>query len=305
MIVAPYLFLDLQSTLTGINMENRSEHLGVEGAGLTSHLSRYLTSAFPEMLGPIATALGLTGLTVMLAMRRPRIPATTFWALLVFLSTRGLWWLRWALPLAPLLAAGAAFIIDRTEARLREWRPGRWVLVPRIAVACVLVLPQMGPTTTSVLDHAGNDDTRIRAIEWIHEHVPDGSTILIDSYTTQLSSERYDVMVAKACELVRWKDVSPKLRPDGYFDVMAGQWCESPEELLDAVLANGVDYIVLADLWIEHVRNLGEEYAMLPPRYEALLDTFRVAEVSDHEDAALGWKLTILKVEDDRTDRPG
>ena len=53
----------------------------------------------------------------MLVFRRARVVTLTFWAYLVALSTRGIWWFRWALPLVPLASIGIAVLLDRVDCR--------------------------------------------------------------------------------------------------------------------------------------------------------------------------------------------
>ena len=83
--------------------------------------------------------------------------------------------------------------------RLRD----RWRTLTRVTAAALLVVPAVVPTVATIGAHAVNDDTRIRAIEWVHRNVPDGSTLLVDSYTPQVSSGRYDVVVVKGGRLMR------------------------------------------------------------------------------------------------------
>jgi hypothetical protein len=294
-IVAPYLFINIGDTLMAVRQEAGAGNPSAIGAGPIGNLWSYLTEALPWGLGFFATVAAVVGLLVMLASRRPRLASLTFWALLAAISALSQWWYRWALPLVPFAAIGAAFLLSLLDTRLAAWRPGRWLIPVRVVVACLLVFPLLGPSITNVQAEARNDDTRLKAIDWLHANVPDGSTLLIDSYTTQVSSDRYDVLIAKGGELVRWSDVDPKLRPDGYFATMAGEWYGTPEELLAAIKVEQVDYVVLTDLWINLFRDQAVTYPAQLATYEALLEAFPVVESFDSSDAPIGWPITILQ----------
>jgi hypothetical protein len=102
-------------------------------------------------------------------------------------------------------------------------------------------------------------------------------------------------MITKGGELVRWSDVDPKLRPDGYFATMAGEWYGTPDELLKAIETEQVDFIVLTDLWIDLFRDEAATYPTQLATYEALLDAFPVVKTFDLADAPIGWPITILQ----------
>jgi hypothetical protein len=293
-VVGPFLFINVGDTLYGIAQEARGAHLGATGGGIVTDLWRYLTSALPWGMGLPAAAAGVVGTVLMLLARRPRVAAVTFWVYLLFIAFLALWWARWALPVMPLAAVGAGFLFMQLESRLPARRPARWVRVPRVAAAIVLVLPLVQPMAYNVGAQWANDDVRLRAIEWVHENVPDGSTLLIDSYTTQISSQRYEVLVVNRGEVVRWAEASDKLRPDGYFATIAGEWFGSPEELMDAIEAEGVDYIVIGDLWVDLFTDAAETYPDQLATYQALLASYPVVATFDNTDAAIGWHVTIL-----------
>jgi hypothetical protein len=261
------------------------------------NLWRYLTEAVPWGLGWPAAIVGVTGVVVMLFKRRPRIVAATFCLLLLFLSLMSLWWVRWVLPLMPLLAIAATYLLALLERRLPRSGSSLWLWPGRLVVAASLIGPLAGPTLASVGPQATNDDTRIRAIEWFEEHVPPGSSVLIDSSTAQLSSDRYDVWIAALEGLVRWKDVHDKARPEGYFGILGEQWTRTPEELLAQVREYEIDCVVLADTWIDLASaDPSASYAIAD--YQALLDTFPIVDRFDREDASLGPAITVLGVDD-------
>lgn len=293
-LVGPYLFFNAWEALGYIAGEARSTIMGGIGNGPTQNLSAYLTDGLTWAFPPIVALLGLAGLAVMLGSPRPRVAAVTAAAYVAFISLLSTWWLRWVIPLLPFAAIGAAFLLDRVEARVSAWRPGQWRALSRAAAASFVVLSLVPSTTGFVAAQAASDDTRIRAIDWIHENVEAGATVLIDSYSAQLSSERFDVLVAHVGELVRWSDLSPKVRPDGYFGRIGEHWLGAPTELLETIEDHDVQYVVLAKLWIDLYDTEAPAFPKGNAVYDALLRAYPVIEEFDSKDAPLGWHILVL-----------
>ena len=294
LLVGPYLFLHIDQTIWAIGQEARPTHLGATGGGLLSDLWRYLSEGMVWGLGIVSATIGVTGLVVMLIARRPRIIAITFWALLVFLSFLSLWWLRWALPLLPFGAVGAAFLADHIQRRLEPRWPRAWSQASAVAVAGLMVWPLAQPTLGQVSAHVAGDNTSLHANEWISANVPLGSTLLVDSYSTQVSSADYDVRIVYQNEIIPWLEFSPKARPDGFFRRLGGQWFGGPDELIAAIEEADVDYIALSDIWVELFRAEVETYPDVLPRYEAILDAYPQVARFDRETSRLGSPVSIL-----------
>ena len=127
------------------------------------------------------------------------------------------------------------------------------------------------------------------------DNVPAGSTLLVDSYTAQVSSDVYDVLLIHDGEIKEWNEFSSRARPRGFFEIMTTQWRGTPDELLEAIEAEGVDYIVLSDIWLDVFRGENGGYDYPLALYETILETYPVAVRFDREDGRLGWPVTILK----------
>ena len=293
-VVGPYLFIHVDQTIWAIGQEARSQHVGATGQGLAVGLWRYLTEAMVWGLGVPTAVFGVAGLGVMLLKRRPRVVAVTFWILLLFISFLSLWWLRWAIPLFPLAAVGAAYLADRTERRLAAKWPGAWLRASAAVVAALMVLPLVVPTAEQVSAYASGDDTRLSANEWINANAPPGSTILVDSYSAQVSSDTYDVRFVYQGEIASWSDDFGQARPFGYIGRLGGQWLGSPDELVAAIAEAGVDYIALSDTWIDLFREEATNYPEVLPRYQVLLDTYPLVARFDRTTNRLGAPVSIL-----------
>ena len=65
-------------------------------------------------------------------------------------------------------AGSGVVLVERLDTRIRGWRPGHLSAAVRLALAAVLVVPLIAPTLDIVRARSGDDDPRLRAIDWIH-----------------------------------------------------------------------------------------------------------------------------------------
>jgi Dolichyl-phosphate-mannose-protein mannosyltransferase len=299
-VAGPYLFLNMQGALDALIVEARTEHLGATSQGFVWAVWSYLSQALPEALGVLGTVLGVGGTLAMLADRRARLAALTFWAYLIFIAALSLWWERWVLPLVPLAALGIGFLLDRTEGLVRARTSlglgGRRLMAARLAVTALLVVPMLIPTIGLVWGRASNDDTRVVAADWVETNIPPGTTLLIETYTPGLRSDRYELLIARDGELKTWQEHRNQVRPGGFYGSLGDQWCIGTGDLEASILERGVDYILVSDSFISRYRAERARYPCESALYERLLATYPAIAVFDHEDAALGPLVTVLAV---------
>ena len=285
LLVAPYLLVNFQTMLGDVEREARTTHLSHTGEGFLPDLWKYLTVALPQALRGPATLLGVAGVLSLLASRRGWLVGLCFGAYLLFISYLALWWVRWAVPLVPLAVIGAVFLLDRLECRLRlRSRPG-WSIVARILVAGLLLIPVALPTASMVWTRATNDDPRVEGAEWIEANVPAGSRILIESYVPQVSAEDFQLLIARSGQLLRWQDFSDQRRPARFFGSLADGWQQgSPEDLVDLIETQDVDYVLLSGSWIRRYRAEQDTYAHQLALYETLLQRYPIVQRFGHDD---------------------
>ena len=301
-LTGPYLFINIQGALEALTVEARPEALGATSNGFVWALWSYVTEALPEGLGPVGTVLGVVGAVVMLGDRRARLVGLTFWAYLVSIALLSLWWERWVLPLVPMAALGIAYLVAGIEttarARLAGRAEGRRLLIARLAVVALILLPLVMPTIDLVRGRATNDDTRVVAERWVEANIPLGATLLIETYTPSLRSDRYDLLIARDGELVRWQDYRNQRRPGGFYGSLGDHWCIGGGDLPAAITEHGVDYILISDSFIDRYDAERERYPCESAVYQQLLATYPVIAVFDRDDAALGDTVRVLQVGD-------
>lgn len=273
LVVAPYLFLDPEGVLAHVRNEARSAHLGATGDGFVSNLWRYLTEALPQALGVPGAVVAILGVASMALTRRAWLTTLFFLAYLVFISLLALWWVRWALPVIPVAAIGAVHVAGRIESQRIRLVRGAWLHGMRVAVVGLLVIPLLSPTASLVWARLTNDDVRIGATEWLESNVPRGSTLVVESYTPQVSSDDYHLLVARSGSLIPWPELSDQLRP-AWAGILGHELRErSPGSLAEEIEANDADYVLLST-FAKRYRAEAEDYPNELAVYEMLLDAY-------------------------------
>jgi hypothetical protein len=198
-----------------------------------------------------------------------------------------------------LAAIAIAYVLDRIDAWARAHlvKPHRLALGRALAVA-LIVLPVLAPAAALVRSRATNDSTRVVADQWVAADVAPGSTILLESFTPNLSSDRYRLLIARRGALQEWPK-GQKIRTGGYFGRLGGGWCRGDADLPTAIGAQGVDLILLSGSFIEEYRAERADYPCEAAVYDELLARYPVIETFDHEDAALGGPVLVLDADAD------
>lgn len=177
--VSPYLLIDYPTVLFDLGGEARSAHPGSTGAGFLSNLGWYAAHPLLRSFGSAGLILAAVGLVAMARdqaqVRAAALPG--FLMFLVVICAQALVWERWVVPLLPFAALGIAYAIgaiaDLGERRFGpDARHFAWI------GAALVALPMLA-TTYANTDERLND-TRQIAAHWVRDHVPPGSSILVE-----------------------------------------------------------------------------------------------------------------------------
>jgi hypothetical protein len=198
----PYFFLDWHTAMHDLRVEDAQP--GPRDLSPLGNLRWYLATAIPEALTWPLVVLAFAG--VVLAVGRPRarrILLVAFCAVfLACVCASKLHWVRWIIPILPVLVLFAASAVVTVAQRLATALPHasrRSIFVPAtlIAVTAVLIIHPVGELlATNRRDNDGtsvSSPTRSAARDWIVTNVPQGSRILGDSHTVALHGTRFDV----------------------------------------------------------------------------------------------------------------
>lgn len=176
-LVSPFLLIDHATVMKNLSSEARPLHPGATGGGLFDNLGWYVS-------GPLLSSMGVGGLLLAMLGTIWGAEMDRRWALvvlpfcLVFLlviAAQSLRWERWIVPLLPFVAIAAA----RGSCGLADLWPPAWG--KRFALPAALVL-LLAPMLATARTEAGErrHDTRQIASAWLREHVPSGSSVLIE-----------------------------------------------------------------------------------------------------------------------------
>lgn len=286
---SPFLLLDWTVAVADVARESRSYHLSGTSAGFWPTLAWYAA-------GPLRFSLGLAGLALAAAgawraLRRREAPALLVLlaplAFVVAMSGLSLRWDRWILPAVPFLCVLAALgLREAAELAARLRGPA----AARVAASLLAVAALAGPARDGWLEVRGitGGETRTLAWRWIIDHVPPGSSVLVEAYTPQLPAGLYRVFEVEGGGL--WP-AAPGRRlyvvPRGIVGTLADP---------GLVGRAGIDYVVLAN---HYDRRLAE--AARYPRelavYQALMARHElVYEALPGRGVATGLPVRVYRV---------
>jgi len=275
---SPYVLLHLRSALADIGFESRHMALGQLGREQGRAIGYYVLHAIPRGWTPVVAGAAVAGGVWLLARRatRPRaLPGALF--ALVFLLVLGSWRMaapRYLLPLVPLGAAWAGALVGGIAGL-----PRPRALSPALAGAGALLLLLVPAVATHrQLEGRGSRDSRVAAGEWIAEHVPEGSSILLERYGPEPDPDTYVTLY------IPFHSLHPHVYDDAYV----------------ANLYRTFDYIVLSSgvsaRYLAHPR----EYPREASFYPALAYGFREVAVFDNTSTS-GPVIRILEHREDST----
>jgi hypothetical protein len=178
-LASPYLLLDHATVLANLAGEARPTHPGATGGGFMANLLWYARGPLVTAFGTVGLALAALGAALMPLRNRTAAVAVLpgFAALALILCAQSLTWERWVVPLLPFLALSAAWTLGAAADLLRR-RLDRPLLGLEGLAATLLLLPMA--TTTLGEQRERMNDTRQAAASWVRDHVPRGSSILVE-----------------------------------------------------------------------------------------------------------------------------
>lgn len=183
--VSPFLVIDFHTVFLNLRGQMEVHHLGATGGPPLDNLWWYVRE-------PIFKGLGIAGLIALAlgTMRLRRAPETLLIlgpfiiGYLVVLSTQHLIWERWALPLMPPLSIIAAVGLLWGLERLGRLTRGPVRRAVNIVVLALVLAPLVLKAQTIAQERM--HDTRQQASHWAIDHIPAGSTVLIEHFAFDL-----------------------------------------------------------------------------------------------------------------------
>ncbi len=184
-LVSPYLVLDFGTVLRNLGGEARTQHLGATGEGLFGNMWWYLSGPLWKALGLPGLIMAAAGLVLMARQRgvgRVILPVLIVYGAMICLH--GLRWERWVLPMLPLLAIAGGLAAVRLVELVRQRSAGAFFGSAATGMVMSVALVQAIPAWSDAT--ARMNDTRQVATNWARQHVPPGSTVMIEHFAFDL-----------------------------------------------------------------------------------------------------------------------
>lgn len=193
-LASPYLVLDWQTALANVSGEVKPSHLGSTGMGFFANLRWYLSGQVGGSMGWIGLALALGGLAVA-ARARPAVrwvllPPTLLFVALI--SSQGMIWSRWILPMLPLFCLYAA-VATIGLARFLGRRFGKRARgLVHAAILLAAIAPSLAGAIAQTTERA--NDTRDRAARWAVENIPAGKAVVLEHLALGLRDQPWHIL---------------------------------------------------------------------------------------------------------------
>lgn len=178
--ISPYLVLDHQAALRSVSGEVQVRHVGQTGQGVLWNAGWYLRQPLATAFGWFGVALAAAGIVLVARRPEPRALLLPLLAVLAAVTlTQNLIWVRWTLPLLPLLSILVAVAVFAL--------PGGTAKRAPIAVAILLLFaPLLWQTQKDSAERL--TDTRQAATRWAAAHIPPDASIIIEHFGFDLLS---------------------------------------------------------------------------------------------------------------------
>lgn len=194
-VASPYLFLNYAEVLNDLRSEAKPQHLGSNGGSWFFNLGWYLEYSFAAAFG--WAGLSLAGLGLIAAVRRNRPAVIVLLPIIMLfvgmLSRQHMVWERWMLPILPLVAileaAGAVWL-------WRLLQRSRVNAHARTAIASAGLIGLLAPMALQVTADATErkHDTRDLASAWLRDHVPPGSSVVVEHFAFDLLPQNWKIL---------------------------------------------------------------------------------------------------------------
>jgi len=191
--ISPYLLLAYKTVWHNLSGEARTHHLGATGGGFFDNGWWYLSGPLSSAMGLVGLAMAFAGLWLMARNRKIGwviLPVLAAHALIICLH--GLRWERWVVPMLPLLSLSASLVAADLFRKIANSGGMPWAkgLVALSIVAVPLALLPTAWLSAEARDH----DTRQAATRWAVEHIPPGSTVMVEHFAFDLVREPWTVL---------------------------------------------------------------------------------------------------------------
>ena len=289
---SPFLFLDFRTALSDIMIEARPTHLSATGEGFVQNIVWYLRVPLPNAISTMGLLFAGVGFLLCLASkqkgRRLLITFPLFFLLLI--SSLGLRWKRWIVPIIPFLCILLAYAVYEVAGWLRQR------LNPRIALWVGLILfitisaPLLKADVLQGREMSGID-TRTLARQWMISEIPVGSRVLVEIYTPQLPKGLFNFLEVSSDGVLVEVDAEKMnyetFRPGGHLGKIRD---------VQDIQRRNIEYIVMSNIYDRYLAER-ENYSEIVATYEKLMNSGTlIYEVQSTPGINSGPRIRIYKL---------
>lgn len=187
-VATPLFWPHVSDAVAQIRYEARTVHPGADGLSFFGNLHFYLTHVLHYGIGTLAAIVALIG-AVLLVVKQRRVALLVLIfpvALVLVLSTHGLHWDRWLIPVIPFLAMLAGYAIAAVF-NIRFVANARYGGVICGTLLIILVLVPAIVRTVRSFNSFQHEETREIAKNWFVENAFPNARIAREAYTPLLS----------------------------------------------------------------------------------------------------------------------
>ncbi len=179
-LVTPFLFINVGHTLYTFSHEARNTHLGSDNLGYLGNLLFYAKD-FVSAAGILLLLFMAIGI-VFVFREKSLLPLFFSFFYWIFLSTSGLHWARWALPMhaGPLLLASTGIYRSWLFVQKRIGRGGAFAV---LGVLCAIPAASLFLTSVTTTHQFILRDTRVVALAWCQKNGVTAENAVYDGYT--------------------------------------------------------------------------------------------------------------------------
>lgn len=289
-IGSPYAFLDFPAVLAAVQAES-SIHLGGASEGIVGDTVWYLKTVLPNAIAWVGIVLLVVGIAEAVARRRRgSLLALAFAVIfLSFIVTLGIRWERWIVPIIPfvaLLAGGGLDYLAQQVGRLRQ--PAATLVVILLAAGITLPLAQLSLLAGYMLTQP---ETRTLARDWMLEHIPEGSRILVERHGPQPPKLYYAYYEVRDDGSIEAVDIAERPFRNLYGLGQMG-WVTD----LENIRQQGIEYLLMSDYYQQYL-NEGQLYPAMVQKYEQLRSMGEIIyEIGPRAGAFAGPSVTIVRI---------
>ncbi len=270
-IGSPYLLLNIQTVVTDLLHESRTEHLGADGLGFFGNLIFYFRTLIESGVGWGGVGFAMVGSLIAFVRKNKKVFLLILFTIVFIggVSILSLHWSRWVIPVIPIICILTAFGFEKGVFWLDSKIAPYASIFIQIFVLLAIVTPMLFLSIQQSKTLAG-PDTRTLTREWLLQNVESEKKILMETYTPILPKDAFVFYsVNENGDLALY---DPE---DSYKTYFKSTGHIGDINNLNEIYNYGVDYFIIGSMY-ERYQNAGEKYQKKALVYSELIENSKL-----------------------------